>query len=141
MQDLFELRLGSMTVVEYEKKFLGLLKYVGFIKDDKVNTKRFLSVFPSLYKENIQYDEPITLIDIVTTIFLSLHTTCLDGLPFPYADLKFLFCAFHIQKGYFSTYTCPISYKTSVYTSCSTISHIHQKLKIMLGFHAMSRDP
>jgi hypothetical protein len=28
--------LGSMTMTEYEKKFLGLLKYVGFIKDEKV---------------------------------------------------------------------------------------------------------
>jgi hypothetical protein len=37
MQEFFEIRLGSMTMVEYENKFLGLLKYVGFIKDEKVN--------------------------------------------------------------------------------------------------------
>ena len=37
MQELFELMLESMTMVGYEKKFLGLLKYVGFIKDEKVN--------------------------------------------------------------------------------------------------------
>jgi hypothetical protein len=36
MQDFFELGLGSMTTTEYEKKFVGLLKYVGFIKDEKV---------------------------------------------------------------------------------------------------------
>ena len=36
MQNLFELRLGSMTMGEYENKFLRLLKYVGFIKNDKV---------------------------------------------------------------------------------------------------------
>jgi hypothetical protein len=36
MQEFFELRLGSMTMEEYEKKFLGLLKYVGFINDEKV---------------------------------------------------------------------------------------------------------
>jgi hypothetical protein len=36
MQDLFELRLGSMTMAEYEKKFLGLLKHVKFIGDEKV---------------------------------------------------------------------------------------------------------
>jgi hypothetical protein len=36
MKDLFELRLGSMTMVKYENKFLGLLKYVGFINDEKV---------------------------------------------------------------------------------------------------------
>ena len=36
MQEFFELRLRIMTMVEYEKNFLGLLKYVGFIKDEKV---------------------------------------------------------------------------------------------------------
>lgn len=35
MHNLFELRLGNMTVEEYEKKFLGLLRYVGFIKEEK----------------------------------------------------------------------------------------------------------
>jgi hypothetical protein len=61
MQELFELRLGSMTMTRYEKRFLGLLKYVGFIKDKKVNIQRFLSGLPSFYKEKIQYDEPGTL--------------------------------------------------------------------------------
>jgi hypothetical protein len=51
MQEFFELRLGSMTMVEYENKFMGLLKYiVGFIKDEKVKVHRFLSGLPSFYK-------------------------------------------------------------------------------------------
>jgi hypothetical protein len=41
MQEFFELRLGSMTMEEYENKLLGLLKYVGFINDEKVNIHRF----------------------------------------------------------------------------------------------------
>jgi hypothetical protein len=61
MQDLFEIGMGSMTMEEYENKFAGLLKYVGFIKDEKVNVYRFLSGLPSFYKDNIQYDEPRTL--------------------------------------------------------------------------------
>jgi hypothetical protein len=32
-----------MTIVVYEKKFLGLLNYVGFINNEKVNIHRFLS--------------------------------------------------------------------------------------------------
>jgi hypothetical protein len=36
MLELFELRLGTMTMGEYKKKFLGLLKYVKFIGDEKV---------------------------------------------------------------------------------------------------------
>jgi hypothetical protein len=54
-----------MTMTKYEKNFLGLLKYVGFIKDEKVKTQRFLSGLPSFYKENIQYDEPINLIETI----------------------------------------------------------------------------
>jgi hypothetical protein len=58
MQELFELRLGSMNMAEYEKKFLGLLKYVRFIGDEKVKIHIFLSRLPAFYKENIKYDEP-----------------------------------------------------------------------------------
>jgi hypothetical protein len=47
MQELFELKLRSMTMDEYEKKFLELLRYVDFIKDEKVKIQRFLSGFPS----------------------------------------------------------------------------------------------
>ena len=47
---------------EYERKFLGLLKYVGFIKDEKVKIQRFLSGMPSFYKDKIQYDETKSLI-------------------------------------------------------------------------------
>jgi hypothetical protein len=65
MQDFFELRLGSMTMAEYENKFLGLLKYVGFIKDEKVKIQRFLSGLPSFYKEKIQYDETKTSIETI----------------------------------------------------------------------------
>ena len=40
-------------MAEYEKKFLGLLKYVGFINDEKVKVNRFLSGIPSFYKEHL----------------------------------------------------------------------------------------
>jgi hypothetical protein len=65
MQEFFELRLGSMTMAEYEKKFLGLLKYVRFIGDEKVKTQIFISGLPTFYKENIKYDEPKTLTEAI----------------------------------------------------------------------------
>jgi hypothetical protein len=58
MQEFFELKLGSMTMEEYENKFLELLRYVGFIKEEKVKIQRFLSGLPSFYKDKIQFDEP-----------------------------------------------------------------------------------
>ena len=65
MQEFFELQLGSMTMVEYEKKFLGLLKYVRLIGDDKVKIQGFINGLLAFYKENIKYDEPKTLIEAI----------------------------------------------------------------------------
>jgi hypothetical protein len=36
MKEFFELELGTMTMEEYENWFFELLKYVNFIKDEKV---------------------------------------------------------------------------------------------------------
>jgi hypothetical protein len=35
MKELFELKLGSMTIDEYGRRFLELSKYVSFIKDEQ----------------------------------------------------------------------------------------------------------
>jgi hypothetical protein len=50
-----------MTIDEYERRFLEVLKYVSFIKDETVNIQRYLSGFPSFISEKIQYDDPKTL--------------------------------------------------------------------------------
>ena len=36
MKELFEIKLVSMTIYEYERRFLELLKHVSFIKDENV---------------------------------------------------------------------------------------------------------
>jgi hypothetical protein len=61
MKEFFELKLGSMTIDEYERIFLELLKYVAFIKDEKVKIQRYLSGIPSFISDKIQYDDPKTL--------------------------------------------------------------------------------
>jgi hypothetical protein len=58
MKDFFELKLGSMTIDEYERRFLELLKYVPFIKDETVKIQRYMSGLPSPISEKIQYDDP-----------------------------------------------------------------------------------
>jgi hypothetical protein len=57
----FELKLGSMTIDEYERRFLELLKYVSFIKDETVNIQRYLSGLSSFINDKIQYDNTKTL--------------------------------------------------------------------------------
>ena len=61
MQEFFELKMGNMSMEEYERKFLELLRNVGFIKYEKVKIQRFMSGLPTFYKDKIQYDEPKTL--------------------------------------------------------------------------------
>jgi hypothetical protein len=61
MKDFFELKLGTMTMEEYEKRVFELLKCVDFIKDEKVKIQIFLSGLPSFYSDKIQYDNPKTL--------------------------------------------------------------------------------
>ena len=61
MKEFFELKLGSMTIEEYERRFLELLKYVSFIKDETVKIQRYLSGLPSFISDKIQYDDPKTL--------------------------------------------------------------------------------
>jgi hypothetical protein len=61
MKEFFELMLGSMTIDEYERTFLELLKYVSFIKDETLKIQRYLIRLPSFISDKIQYDDPNTL--------------------------------------------------------------------------------
>jgi hypothetical protein len=61
MKEFFELKLGSMTIDEYERKFLELLKYVPFIKEETVKIHRYLSGLPPSIGDKIQYDDPKTM--------------------------------------------------------------------------------
>ena len=61
MKELFKLRLAEMTMEEYERRFLELLTYVGFIQYDKFKIYRFISGLTTYYQDKITYDEPCTL--------------------------------------------------------------------------------
>ena len=55
------MKLGQLNMEEYAKKFLELLRYVRYIRDDKVKIQHFLSGLPQAYKDRIEFDEPRTL--------------------------------------------------------------------------------
>ena len=46
---------------DYANNFLELLRYVRYIKDEKVKIQGFLSGFPRSYKDRIEFYEPRTL--------------------------------------------------------------------------------
>jgi hypothetical protein len=68
MKDFFELKLGSMTIDEYEQNFLELLKYVPFIKDEAVKIQRYLSGLPPSMSDKIQYDDPKTMEETIRKV-------------------------------------------------------------------------
>ena len=53
---------------EYANKFLELLRYVWYIRDDKVKIQRFLSGIPQSYKDRIEFDEPQTLEEAIRKV-------------------------------------------------------------------------
>ena len=61
MKEFFELKLGNMTIDEYVRIFLELLKYVSFINDEIVKIQRYMSGMPSFISDKIQYGDPKTL--------------------------------------------------------------------------------
>ena len=46
---------------EYANTFLELLRYVRYIRDEKVKVQRFLSGLPQSYKDRIKFYEPRSL--------------------------------------------------------------------------------
>ena len=64
-KQFYELRLGAMTMKELCCKFLSLLRYVPCMIDEKPEMQRFISCFPIMFKERIEYDNPKTLEEAV----------------------------------------------------------------------------
>jgi hypothetical protein len=65
MKEFFELKMGNMTIDEYKRRFLELLKYVPFIKDETVKIQRYLSGLPPSIGDKIQYDDPKTMEEMI----------------------------------------------------------------------------
>jgi hypothetical protein len=65
MKEFYELKLGQLTIDEYINKFLELMRYVPYIKDEKVKMQRFLSGMPQSFWNRIEFDEPKTLEDAI----------------------------------------------------------------------------
>jgi hypothetical protein len=68
MKEFYEIKLGNMTIDEYERRFLELLKCVMFIKDETIKIQRYLSgLIPSI-GDKIQYDDPNTMEETIRRV-------------------------------------------------------------------------
>ena len=79
IKEFHELRLGQQTMEEYANKFLGLLRYARYIKDEKVKIQSFLSGLPQPYKDTIKFYEPRTLEDM-PSLYIIFITSLLEYL-------------------------------------------------------------
>lgn len=61
----YELNMGSMIDEEYMTKFLELLRYVLYLKDEKDRLKIFVSGLPLAFRYLIEYYEPRSLEEVI----------------------------------------------------------------------------
>ena len=55
IKEFHELRLGQQAMDEYANKFLELLRYVRYIRDEKVKIQQFLSGLTQAYKDRMGF--------------------------------------------------------------------------------------
>jgi len=56
-KDFYNLQMGSMTDYQCTSKFLELLRYVPYIKEEKAKIHRFISGLLVAYRDQIEFDE------------------------------------------------------------------------------------
>jgi hypothetical protein len=81
-KEFYELRLGQMTMDDLINKFLELLRFVPYIKEDKVKIQQFLSCLPQSYKDIIEFDNPKNLSKYLERLECAMISTN-RGLKFP----------------------------------------------------------
>jgi len=54
----YDLKMGSMTYEEYTSRFLELLRYVPYLKEEKDKIQKFISGLLIEFKDYIEFDEP-----------------------------------------------------------------------------------
>jgi len=67
-KEFYELRMGSMKDDEYTSKFLELLRYVPYLKEEKAKIQIFVSGLPIVFKNRIELDEPRLLEEAIQNI-------------------------------------------------------------------------
>jgi hypothetical protein len=64
-KEFYELKLGQLTIDQCINEFLEMIRYVPYIKDEKVKMQRFISGLLQSFRDRIEFDEPRTLEDSI----------------------------------------------------------------------------
>ena len=58
VKEFHELHMGSMTMDAFINRFLDLLHYVPYIKEEKVKIQQFLGCIPPTFRDRIEFNMP-----------------------------------------------------------------------------------
>jgi len=64
-KEFYEIKMVSLTNEEYTNKFLELLRYMSYLTNEKAKVQIFVSGFPLVFKDQIEYDEPRSLEEVI----------------------------------------------------------------------------
>ena len=65
MKKFHELRLGTLTIDEYVKRFTNLLCYVPHMQEEKAKIQCFISSLPNFMKDKFDFEHPRDMDDAV----------------------------------------------------------------------------
>ena len=65
--------MGSMTNEEYASRFLELLRYMPYLKEEKENIKRFITGLSVEFKDMIEFDEPRCLEEAIQKLSIVMR--------------------------------------------------------------------
>lgn len=57
-----------MNMEDSSNKFTQMMRYVLYLKDEKIKIQRFLSCLPCPYRDRIEYDGPYTLDETIRKV-------------------------------------------------------------------------
>ena len=57
-KEFYDFHMGSMIDDDYTNRFLELLRYVAYLKEEKAKVHRFISGLPVAYRYWIEFDDP-----------------------------------------------------------------------------------
>eukprot|EP00253_Pinus_taeda_P017453 PITA_17453 len=64
-REFHDLRLGQQTMDEFITRFTSLLRYVPYIREEKVKVQRFVSSLPPYMRERIEFDNPKSMDEVI----------------------------------------------------------------------------
>ena len=64
-KEFYELKMGQLSDDEYATKFIELLRYFPYLKDENVKIQKFISGLPIKFIHKIELLEPPTMKDVI----------------------------------------------------------------------------